>query len=239
MSLGIGSLKYEIDKITRLTSSTKRLPLFAYLWSALVNEAAGTIEGDRVKTLENIRNFCGTETVQTLFIIIYPLYKNICLLTGRNPKDVAFLLAKAIVTISEEGETIASTADLKLVNDGEKVKRRALRFILQGRTTTDRPAPILPDISTFMSMINEFPELRPDADEPTSVFAAALAIVELAEFLNLSALGKFKSSDDESRAANTVLINMIKVFGDNPIYDQENFKVNRKDAVKARTGGRA
>jgi hypothetical protein len=250
MSFGIGQLKYEIDKITRLTSATKRLPLFAYLFQAMVNEALvlSGKEDQREKDLALIRTFTEQETVQTMFIILYPLYKNLCMLTGRNPKDVAILLAKAIATISimDRDELQTRTGlNLKQVAVGETMTRVALAYMLQGRTTSSRKQQILPDAKTLFEKLaaHSFSSIKAQTSESNKIeqaaFHAALSVIFLAIFMNMLALDKFQTTDDESRAASLVLQKAVEAFRDNDVYDLPEFSKTRTDVMKPRMRGMA
>lgn len=255
MSFAIGSLKYEIDKITRLTSSTKRLPLFAFLFQAVINESikfdSDSTPAHRLKNLLSIKKFCEQETVQTMFIILYPLYKNLCMLTGRNPKDIAILLAKAIN--QDDPRTIldkihsATGLDLRKTNETEKLTRTELSYMLQGRTTSKRKQPILPLVKDFFAHLEKFdPVIDPTIESPTTeedqysrIYYAAsramISIVFLAIFMNLTALERFTSSDDETRAASLVLQKAVEAFRDNGVYDLPSFQQLRTSTMKPRS----
>ena len=249
MSFGIGQLKYEIDKITRLTSSTKRLPLFAYLFQAIVNEALDLTGEDtragRTKDLTKLKVFCEQEAVQTMFIILYPLYKNLCMLTGRNPKDIAILLALAIIHTGDgDLSKLKSYTGLNLeaIGGESELSRKAMSYILQGRTTTARREKILPESKEFLEKLTKFSgdirKAQDEADTPKTIDAAiafaALSVMFLAIFMNMVALDKFQSSDDESRAASLVLQTAVEAFGNNGIYDLDEFIEIRTKVMKPR-----
>jgi hypothetical protein len=245
MSFGMGQLKYEIDKITRLTSSTKRLPLFAYLFQAMINEALDlngkSEKADRQADLKKIKEFCEQESVQTMFIILYPLYKNLCMLTGRNPKDIAILLAKAIVdTSNAQAPSLKTDIGINLeTTSGEQLSRVALSYMLQGRTTSARSTQILPTPAKFFEVLTKLnlsisESLNSDEKIEKAAANASDCVILLAIFMNMIALDKFSSSDDESRAANLVLEKAVVAFRDNGVYDLPEFNIVRAKFMKPR-----